>query len=199
MVEPKKSFWSKFKPSEGWHGYAFLAIIISGGVLFVYISAHYGTQYKFFENLISQRSTFKKNDAFTQLNTSNEELLEQAFWQIEQLGKYAVPQLVRIIADDNTAYIERINAIYAMGRLGAEGQKGVNVLLPYLRDKDFQVRGVTVRSLGKIADRGSEHNIEPLLDDESRWVVEGAEIALKKINSSLAKAMLKEHYAVHNK
>ncbi len=172
---------------------SFLAAIVLGVVLFFGVVIYFSSEYSFWEKLALQTRQFKSNDAFSLLNTDSPELLEQSFWQIELQGEQAVYSLLQIVKDESKDERERLNAIYALGRLGKNGAKSVNMLVSFLRHENEHIRGVTVRALGKIADPAAVFSIEPLLADEKRWVIEGAQWALSVIKSKAAREILVRH------
>ncbi len=171
-----------------------IALIVAGVVGLFLLLIYLSNNFSFLENLASQTRNFKKNDVFLSLASTNEELLEKSYWELEQLGEYAVPRLVKIVEDEDKEEKERLNAIYALGRLGKNGAKALATLVPLLRDEDDDIRGTVVRSVGKIGDASAVFSIEPLLKDKSRWVREGAEGALKVIDSRDAKSILLKYH-----
>ncbi len=171
----------------------FLTAMVLGVTLFFGVVIYFSSEYSFWEKLALQTRQFKSNDVFSLLDTDSAELLEQSFWQIELQGEQAVYQLVKIVKDESKGERERLNAIYALGRLGKNGAKSVNILVSFLRHENENIRGVTVRALGKIGDAAAVFSIEPLLEDEKRWVKEGAQWALSVIKSKSAREILVRH------
>ncbi len=172
-----------------------IALIVAGVVGLFLLLIYLSNNFSFLENLASQTRNFKKNDVFLSLASTNEELLEKSYWELEQLGEYAVPRLVKIVEDEDKEEKERLNAIYALGRLGKNGTKALASLVPLLRDDDDDIRGTVVRSVGKIGDASAVFSIEPLLKDKNKWVREGAESALKVIGSRDAKSILLKYHS----
>lgn len=171
----------------------FLVLTTLGMISLLVVVVYFSSEYTFWEKLALQTRQFKKNDAISLLSTDNPELLEQSFWQIELIGENAVPGLLEVALDDSRDEQERLNAIYALGRLKKNGVKAVNNLVGFLRHGSANMRGVTVRALAKIGDESAVFSIEPLLNDKDRWVREGAQWALSTIKSKDAREILKQH------
>jgi len=64
-----------------------------------------------------------------------------------------IPRLKQILARRRGYSIQRIKAIEALARLGA--QDATDILLPYLRNEDEDCRGTAAEALGRIGDRAT--------------------------------------------
>lgn len=123
------------------------------------------------------------------LRNPDETLVEQSIFGLELMGDSAVPHLIREITDRRNEKRVRLNAIYAIGRIGQKAQKAVPTLLPFLRHEDADFRGVAVHALGKIGPGAAEAVplLIPRLRDPSGWVRDGAVWALVQIGTPEAK------------
>ncbi len=127
--------------------------------------------------------------ALENLSNPDETLVEQSVFMLEIMGGDAVPHLVREMTDRSNARKTRLNAVYALGRIGPRAARATPSLLPFLRHEEWDFRGEAVYALGKIGPGAAEAvpALIPRLRDPSRWVREGADRALMQIGTPEAK------------
>ena len=89
----------------------------------------------------------------------------------------AIPALVATLKDNNK--LVRREASTSLSRMG---QPAVDPLIETLEDEDWRVRGAAAWALGNIGDEKAIPALEKLLDDESGFVKQGAQSAIKSIN-----------------
>jgi len=102
---------------------------------------------------------------------------------ISEVGDSASAGLLATMLRD-PAWRVRVNAVRALGVLGARAQAGA--LRPLLVDPIAQVRWETAGTLGLLADSASVGSLTRALADSSTGVVQGAAIALLKIQGERA-------------
>ena len=88
----------------------------------------------------------------------------------------AIPALVETLKDNNK--LVRREASTALSRMG---EPAVDPLIEILSDEDWRVRGAAAWALGNIGDEKAIPALENLLDDESGFVKQGAQSAIKSI------------------
>lgn len=143
--------------------------------------------------LTSTSTNFKRNEAFDLLSTRNSELLEKSIWKIEQMGDAATIVLIRMLEKSRLKTYEKINIIYALGRLKENGIASELVLIEFLSSNNPDIRAVTAKSLGKMKSRLSVPYLKNRLKDKSRWVRTSVITALEEIDSEDSRRILKEH------
>ena len=88
----------------------------------------------------------------------------------------AIPALVETLKDNNK--LVRREASTALSRMG---EPAVDPLIETLADEDWKIRGAAAWALGKKKKKKAIPELEKLLDDESGFVKQGAQSAIKSI------------------
>ncbi len=88
----------------------------------------------------------------------------------------AIPALIDTLKDNNK--LVRREASTALSRMG---QPAVDPLIATLDDEDWKIRGAAAWALGNLGDEKAIPALEKLLDDESGFVKQGAQSAIKSI------------------
>ena len=88
----------------------------------------------------------------------------------------AIPALIATLKDNNK--LVRREASTALSRMG---EPAVDPLIETLNDEDWRVRGAAAWALGNLGDEKAIPSLEKLLDDESGFVKQGAQSAIKSI------------------
>jgi len=143
--------------------------------------------------ITSNADNFKKNEAFDLLSTRNNELLEKSIWKIEQMGEAATTVLVKMLEDKKLKTFEKINIIYALGRLKENGIKSELLLIEFLESNNPDVRAVAAKSLGRMKSKTSTYYLKNRLKDKSKWVRTSVIFALKEIDTDDSKKIIENY------
>ena len=142
--------------------------------------------------LLNDKDDFVVEDAVGELELRSEEALDPL---IDALGSRkkgirlhaatllgaindpkAIPALIDTLKDNNK--LVRREASTALSRMG---EPAVDPLIETLDDEDWRVRGAAAWALGNLGDEKAIPALENLLDDESGFVKQGAQSAIKSI------------------
>ncbi len=135
------------------------------------------------------------------LGAGNYGPVENAMREFEEMGEEAVPHLTAVLRDKDQEKKVHLNAIYALGRLGKDGRRGVSAIITYLRRNDEDFKAVSAIALGKIGKsaRDAVVPLSQLLFDESPWVIKSARDALLKIGTEQAQKSVADWDELQNK
>jgi hypothetical protein len=137
-----------------------------------------------------------KIDQDLQNLTNNSSLyIEKAVFAFESRGEAGVQPLANFLRSNKNNDRIVSSVLYTFGRMGSNAAKAVPVIVPYLKNKNREIRGTAVASLGKIG-RPAEPAIsliQELLFDEDEWVRERAYKSLLDMRTSKSRKLAKEY------
>ncbi len=126
---------------------------------------------------------YKIAQALASIESPDEQRFEQAVWALEQQGEASAKALMPYLLEEEHSPKAVMNAVYIAGRLGEDAAIAVPELIAKLSSNDMDMRAASARALGKIGAKANESvpALSRLLKDESAWVRESAEKALRAI------------------
>lgn len=129
------------------------------------------------------------------LDSTDQKLVEQAAWRLEQRREKAISSLVSELDSKNNSIRKQSNLIYLIGRISVDEKGSIPALISKLEHSDPDIRAISARALGKIGKNAktSVPFLANLLNDENTWVKESAAIALQKIGTKDALKSLKKY------
>jgi len=136
-----------------------------------------------------KRGTLEYHMTF--LDSHNEERFEQAVYAARLDPEKALPQLSERLSASNLKEERlRSNILYIYGRIGEKAKKTMPEILPFLKNKNPDLRATAARALGRIGNNSAIGPLSALLRDKDTWVRENAIKALKDIDSPRARQAL---------
>ena len=134
--------------------------------------------------LLNDKDDFVVEDAVGELelrqNEATDALIDIRLHAATLLGAINNPKAIPALLDtlhDNNKLVRR-EASTALSRMG---EPAVDPLIETLADEDWRVRGAAAWALGNIGDEKAIPALEELLDDESGFVKQGAQSAIRSI------------------
>ncbi len=112
--------------------------------------------------------------------------IQEASNKLFDLGKAAVPELLRALPDNNIAFKGRV--IFILGKIG--DSEAVPGLIEALRDENGYIRSNAADALGKIKDQRAIHSLRTALFDDDSVVRERAAWALGELKEPAASEYL---------
>jgi len=105
--------------------------------------------------------------------------------QHELVQRKATPELQKV-ATDSAHQLARIHALWGLGQLARKDSSQTALLIPFLNDKDAEIRAQAAKLLGDAKAVGTTNNLLPLLTDSNLRVQFFAAQALGRINEKSA-------------
>jgi putative heme-binding domain-containing protein len=122
----------------------------------------------------------------TLLAHSDKRVRQKAQFELAKRGDDGLAVFKEKLKEGNEQ-LARVHAIWGIAQLARAGEKGAGeLLLPYLQDKDIEIKAQSARWLGDIRLKKAENNLIPLLADQSARVQFFAAEALGRIKASSA-------------
>jgi len=101
--------------------------------------------------------------------------------QLELVQRNATQQLQKV-ATDSSHQLARIHALWGLGQLARKDTAQASILIPFLNDKDAEIRAQAAKLLGDIKTVNATNNLLPLLTDSNLRVQFFATQALGRLN-----------------
>ena len=171
--------------------------LISGSEL-LFLLGIFSTEEEVLDYVYKQLETVNENSEFN--NAVKQAILDNIFiyndlflekdeglrFNIAQicgyLGKPAIEHLANFISDNSDDIIEV--AINSLGFIGIDSQVAINLIRPFTKDKNVNLRIASVKTLGIIADPAGIPDILEAMVDEDQQVQGLAQEAIDKIGVS---------------
>ncbi len=127
--------------------------------------------------------------------SKNDSYFENAVFNFEQLGEKAVDPLVNHLRKNKENEKTVGGVIYTLGRLGPKGARAVPIIMPYINNRNYDLRIAAMSALGKIGKASDKAvpMIREYLNEPDEFTQVTAVRSLESIGTSQAKAIVKDY------